>query len=313
MLIAFIHNGRALLPEIAAYRRFFESKGLRTTECFPQEVPAIHPDIEWHFMGSHFRRTFKDNLVIHEFASLSSAPFRKLKDFAKRQLNTTPDFRIFQNEYTRLGMGFTDAVPWGYRSVFIFESPVRELSSGPPLFDFIYAGTLDQSREPRQWLRCFAKDGPLANYTVLVLSKPDKDLQQQFRQFPNIIFHGQVPPDEVAGFIRQCRYGINYQPDKEPFNRQPSGKLLAYLAAGVPVISTDYEWVRDFQRQYGGNYFFLNRDLSNFTLKNLEDFPFSFPDLREWQFTAQLKRSGIAAFLASKTGMAELALIDECY
>lgn len=310
MLIAFVHNRKAILPEIAAYRSFFEGKGLRTIECLPAEVAAIQPDIEWHFMGTHFLRACRNNLVIHEFASLSSPPLRTFKDFIKRKWNTIPDFRIFQNEYTRSAMGFTDLVPWGYRSVFCFEGMQESLPESPVLYDFIYAGTLDQSREPHKWLDCFAGGGSLEGHRVIVLSRPDLRLQARYQNFSNIVFRGEVAPGQVDNYLSQCRFAINYQPDKAPFNQQPSAKLLTYVAGRIPVISTDYAWIREFQQQFGGRYFFLNPTLSNFTWENLENFSFEFPVLDQWSFRAQLKRSGVCNFLAEKTGRPELAIIE---
>lgn len=310
MLIAYVHNRKAILPEIAAYRGFFEGRGLRTIECLPADVAAIQPDIEWHFMGTHFRRASRNNMVIHEYASLSSPPLRTFKDFVKRKLNTLPDFRIFQNEYTRSAMGFTDRVPWGYRSVFYFEETQEALPESDPLYDFMYAGTLDPSREPQRWLDCFATGGSLQGHRVLVLSRPDLRLQARYQESPNIVFKGEVAPGQVGGYLSRCRFAINYQPDKAPFNQQPSGKLLTYCAGRIPVISTDYAWIREFQQQFGGKYFFLEPNLSNFTWENLENFSFEFPALDQWSFLAQLKRSGVCNFLAEKTGRPELALIE---
>lgn len=310
MLIAFVHNKKALLPEIAAYRHFFEGKGLRTTECLPAEIPDIHPDIEWHFMGTHYHRKFRNNLVIHEYASLSAPPFRKIKDLVKRETSTKPDFRIFMNEYIRNSLSFNDGIPWGYRNMIYVKDDNPPQDVIPPLYDFIYAGTLDKSREPHKWLDCFAEGGSMSKRTVLVLSERNEYLQRKYKACSNIRFAGPVPPDQVAGYVHQCRFGINYQPDREPFNRQPSAKLLTYAACGLPVVSTDYAWVREFQQQYGGNYFFLKTDLSNFTWENLNRFHFAPPDLSECGINFQLKQSGVCEFLASRTGMKQLATIE---
>jgi hypothetical protein len=80
MTIAFIHPHKAFLPEIQAYTSFFQSMGVETETIYPNQVSKIRPDLEWHFMGTHLRRKNSLAVVIHEYASLSVPPSRKIKD-----------------------------------------------------------------------------------------------------------------------------------------------------------------------------------------------------------------------------------------
>ena len=88
--------------------------------------------------------------------------------------------------------------------------------------------------------------------------------------------------------------------DKEPFNEQTSTKLLEYAALKMPIITTDYKWIRNFQKENGGNFFYLEKDLSNFIWKNISQFNYSFPDLKEWTWEKQIRKSGVLEFLQTK-------------
>ncbi len=74
---------------------------------------------------------------------------------------------------------------------------------------------------------------------------------------------------------------VNYIPDEEPFNAQTPTKFLEYAAMKIPVISTNYFWISEFQERYGGNYFFLKEDLSNMTWDRITGFPYEFPNLEK--------------------------------
>src|SRR5690348_16961392 len=93
MLIAFTHAFKAFLPEIEAYRQFFEQYGITTKVVRPEEVDSLQPEVEWRFMGLHFRKS-KAPALIHEYASASLPPWRNAKDFIKRRMNITPGFRL---------------------------------------------------------------------------------------------------------------------------------------------------------------------------------------------------------------------------
>jgi|ADGO01.1.fsa_nt_gi hypothetical protein len=56
MLIAFTHAFKAFLPEIAVYRQFFEKYGIETVEANIKEAAGLQPDVEWRFMGTHFKK-----------------------------------------------------------------------------------------------------------------------------------------------------------------------------------------------------------------------------------------------------------------
>ena len=89
-------------------------------------------------------------------------------------------------------------------------------------------------------------------------------------------------------------------PDITPFSKQVSAKFLDYAACGIPVISSDYQWIKEFENSYGGRYFYLLPDLSNLTWEHIKAFSYAAPDLREWTWEKQIEKSGITSFLQKR-------------
>lgn len=298
MTIAFIHNDRAFLPEMEAYVSFFSAyPGITTIVRKQTALPRPPADVEWYFMGTHVRRK-KNIIVVHEYASASMPPFAALKNVIKKNINCLPDYRIFYSEYVAGQFNFDDGIPHGLRGHGIRNGEPVSKKSGKR-YDFIYAGSIDARRGVDVLLECFTT-GNLKDRTLLVLSKDYAQTAMRFSAHKNIFFKGPVPYREVYSYIDQCRYAINFMPDIKPFNKQVSAKFLDYAACSIPVITSQYEWIREFERAYGGRYFYLQPDLSNFTWECINSFSYAAPDLREWTWEKQIERSGIISFLEKR-------------
>ena len=296
MLIAFVHNNKSFLPAMQGYIDFFKNYNVRTSVCTATELHNLRPDVEWHFMG--FDRTPKHGqLKIHDYSSASVPPFASLKNKLKKQLNINPDYRLFQNEFVCNSFGFTDSIPFGFRDVGIHpsnfvDSPVEKKH------DFIYVGEM-KSRKLDPLIQCFST-GALTARSILFLTKNYGQLAKSLKKYPNIHFAGPVAASEVRNYIRASQFGINYVLNVHPFNQQTSTKLLEYAANKTPIVTTDYPWIKEFQSKYGGKYFFLNHDLSNFSWDALQAVEFAFPDLAEWTWEHQIRKSGVLQFLSAK-------------
>jgi glycosyltransferase involved in cell wall biosynthesis len=301
MTIAFIHPHKAFLPEVAAYTGFFSRYGIVTKVIKPEEAATAHCDVEWHFMGHHTRRN-KAVLTIHEYASASVPPFSKVKDAIKKLINATPDYRLFNNEYVLEQFRWRDGVPYGIRNYGIPSGTAHLLPGIEKKHDFVYVGSLDATRRPEVLLNRFTQ-GDLQQHSLLILSGNYETISQQYAAATNITFAGPIPYSDIYAHIQQARFGINYMPDRLPFNRQTAAKFLDYAACGLPIISTNYKWVRDFQQQYGGNYFYLNADLSNLTWKAITEFDYAPPRLESWTWESQLRSSGVLSFLEARLGV----------
>ncbi len=296
MTIAFVHHDQAFLPELNAYHRFFSTLGYTCLSVSPDELGQVHRQVEWFFMGTDISKPREGIYKIHEYISASTPPFRKWKDQFKHFINSQPDFRLFQNEFVRKSLGFDDAIPWGYRDMGVSAAwllrPVRDEEKP---YDFIYAGDCSPSRKLDKLLDQFT--GPMKDSSIIILSRNYESLAERYRPYSNIHFEGPVASEEVPDWLNKARFAINYMPDEAPFNRQTSTKFLEYAACRIPIVSSRYAWVEGFEREYGGKYFYLEKDLSNLTKENVEGFGYGFPDLREWTWDEQIRGCGVVEFL----------------
>jgi glycosyltransferase involved in cell wall biosynthesis len=296
MKIVFIHNHRAFLPELAAYQSFFKIRNI--TSCLAKygEEETSGADVYWYMMGFFPKSFHKKKLIIHEYASASVPPYRKLKDYLKRRLTPRPHFRLYLNEYVREQLNIHDEVPFSYRDMGINEAFFQYREKMAKEYDFIYVGNLSTERKLARLLQVFDQ-GPLKMNSILMLGNDKDNLAKTFRHCPNIHFNASVPWEEVPVHLARAKYAINYIPDEEPFNAQTSTKFLEYAAMKIPVISTHYYWISEFKERYGGNYFLLKKDLTNMTWDRITRFSFEFPDLQSWRWEERILASGILDFL----------------
>ncbi|PWT75330.1 MAG: hypothetical protein C5B59_09195 [Bacteroidetes bacterium] len=296
MTIAFIHSFQSFLPGIRAYIDFFSKYGIQTNEYHPDQYATIRADVAWHFMGIERRRR-KEMVTVHEYASASIPPASRWKDQIKRWVNGRPDYRIFNNEYVHKQFNFHDGVPSGIRDhgIPLLKKDTEEKKE----FDFIYVGTVDQSRKLDALFRQFSKED-LKEKTLLVLSKNYDLVAKKFSGVRNIYFKGPVDTGEVFRLIRKSRYGINYIPDVLPFNQQTSAKFLDYVACGIPVITTDYAWIRQFRQRRGGNFFFVDKNLEHLTWSEISTFNYADPNVEGLDWNSRIRESGVLEFLQSK-------------
>jgi glycosyltransferase involved in cell wall biosynthesis len=300
MIIAFVQNHKAFLPEIDAYSRFFSGYNITCEIVNKNDLGLVHRHIEWWIMGTDLTKPKEGIYKIHEYCFSSVPPWRRWKNWWKSFFNAQPDYRLFLNDYVRKAFNFHDHIPFGYRDMGV---PEQWLQTDPHLhekeYDFVYTGDFSPERELEPLLNHFST-GPLNNKSLLLIGKNYEYLQENYAGYRNIVFMGPLPHNTMDTYILKARFGINYTIDKEPFNQQTSVKLLEYAALGLPVISTRYAWIEKFQQQYGGNYFYLQPGLENFTWENIIEFPFSQPDLSNWTWESQIRNSGVLQFLESK-------------
>jgi glycosyltransferase involved in cell wall biosynthesis len=300
MIIAFVHNNKAFLPELDAYSRFFSGYNITCEIVDKNELGLLHRHVEWWIMGVDLSKPKEGIYKIHEYSSSSLPPWRRWKNWWKSFFSSQPDFRLFLNEYVKKAISLHDHIPFGYREMGI---PEQWLQADPFLhereFDFVYTGDLSPVRQPEVLLNCFST-GAMKDKTLLVISRNYEQLQANYANYENIAFMGPLPYSSMDAHILKARFGINYVPDKEPFNRQTAVRLLEYAALGLPIITSRYAWVENFQQKHGGNFFYLEPDLSNFTWEQINNLAYSKPDVEGFTWEQQIRRSGVLEFLELK-------------
>lgn len=297
MDVLLIHKNKAYLPEIPAYKEYFNKKSpFNFHDINDIGERDLHDfKVLWTFMGiDKLQRLNQNQIIIHEYNSLSVGKFASLKDFLKKHLNIEPNLRIFLNHQVKEKYNFPESTPYLYRdmgiheSFFVAEKVKKE-------YDFTYVGVISRERKTYNLLNYFKYK--LKKQTILLIGQPPDDIYQEFKQCPNIIFAGRVAYSHVSSLASKAIYGINYIPDSHPFNLQTSTKLLEYFAMGLKVVTTDYRWVQCFEKKNNIKIFKINEDLDNFNIHAINNFDHQKVDVTNYRWEKVLEESGIVQYL----------------
>lgn len=257
MLIHYVHGGDAYLPELAAYAAYLESLGHQAQ--IHRDGASVPGDaaVVWWLCGRVPRgaaRRFPHAFQVHEYASASVPPWAWLKDRAKHASQPRPQYRLFQNAWVRARLGFADGVPCEFRDMGIAPAFfAAQDTPAAPEFDAVYLGDMRRLRHFIPLLQGLEQAG----LCTLLIGEPPPELRAAFAPLRHATLTGRVPHDAVPGLLRRARFGLNLVPNQAPYHQQTSTKLLEYCAVGLPVVSTDYPWVRAFAQEHGARFAFL--------------------------------------------------------
>lgn len=294
--ILFVRKPHVYLPELPAYKQYLAKHHPKVTTIESTYLESYNPkeyDIIWHFMGLDTNGA--GNYVVHEYNSLSTQPFAKLKNIIKNTINKKPDRRVFLSEKVRADFGFKDDVPSHIRNMGIDEQFFGTKHAESPEYNFIYVGGLNRGPIIEKVLDNFKTN--LKGATVLLVGDAPSELKQRYKDCKNIIFHGRVAYENVPALLGKARYGLNIMPDTYPFNVQTATKVIEYCAAGLPVVTTDYEWIRTFEKETGAACFKIDGQGSNMTMDALAAFEFNSPSCGNLKWEQVIAESGIFGFL----------------
>lgn len=233
---------QAYTPEAYAYTKYLRDRNL-SVQLESEGMLDLDNDINIYFMGIRpfWTKNKGKALEIHEYQSLSVAPYPYVKDFVKKSINRKPAGRIFLNKIVRKGMGFSDQIPYIHRDMGVDESLFQQPDSDPE-YDVVYAGSIDgRPGLIEQIIKLAKKD-----LNILIIGDARNEVSSLFYKYNNVTFTGRVNRDELAVLYRKCRAGLNYTPDIYPFNIQTSTKVLEYLSSGLILITNSYEWLNNF-------------------------------------------------------------------
>lgn len=297
--ILFIRSPNAYLPEIDAYIKYFNT----TKDFIAYDVSCIDEfrtlnnfDIIWEFKGFGGIKV-KEQILVHEYASLSTGRFPKSKNLIKSRFNYIPNIRIFLNQEVKSNLYFRDNIKYCYRDMgidqnFIITDKVKKE------FDFVYVGLINKDREMDKFLHIFSQR---PNGKLCLIGDVEMDIYSKFKNNTDITFLGRVKYDDVPKLAAKANYGINYIPDKFPYNIQTSTKLLEYLALNLKIITTDYQWVRNFEIQNDSWFYKLDYHNLQFDIDDINQHKFrSNFKSNNFLWNTVIKRSGIEDILRSK-------------
>lgn len=270
--ILFLRSKRAFLPEIDAYMEYFNKTDqfeAYDSSRLGEDYKVEDFDVIWEFKGLGGTKA-KDKVIIHEYASLSTGSLPLVKNNIKSMLNSKPDLRIFLNENVKNGFKFTDNINYCYRDMGINESFLNAKNDVKE-YDFVYVGSICKSRQMDIFLKEFTKTNP---GKLCLIGNVEDEIYREYKNNKDITFTGKVPYLEVPKIASKSIYGINYIPNKYPFNIQTSTKLLEYIALGLKIITTDYMWIKQFEEKYDCDFYKLDYNNFNLSIKDIQEHEF---------------------------------------
>jgi glycosyltransferase involved in cell wall biosynthesis len=249
--VHFVHGGASYLPELAAYRTHI---GAWDWQAVVHDGPATVPDDEavvWWICGRvpamHARR-LRRSWHVHEYASASVPPAAWIKDRVKRWTHPRPDHRVFQSEWVRRRMGFSDGVGSSLRDMGVPSTFLAVQPQGEPEFDFVYLGETSRLASFLPALAAMLD----ARLSLLVVGSVAPSVRDVLPRFANVRCIGRIAHADVPAQLLRARAGLNLVPTQLPFTEQTSTKFLEYLAVGLPVVSNDYPWAQRMAGEYPG-------------------------------------------------------------
>lgn len=287
--LCFVLSGKALLPEVQAYREYFSANYQVFVRHDTADVSQF--DIVWFFMGIPFYQARPGQFVVHEYTSLSTPPYARLKDRIKRHFLPTPSLRVFQNKVQANILNFTDSVPHLFRDMGVAVNFMQPLSTKKTL-DLIYTGSMARSRQLDKALDKIVAVKPDVKLDLYGI--PETYLQRRYAAYPAIAFRGPVDYNDMPRLLHKAHFGLNYVPNVYPYNLQTSTKLLEYAACGLPVIGNKTAWVNTFLEQQTLQYYDIEQ------LGSWPDNSVVAPGTllsKDWQWQARIASAGFETIL----------------
>lgn len=272
-------------PEAYAYEKYLSKHGWQVQLDYELDP---NNDVNIYFMGMRpfWQKKQGGAIEIHEYQSLSTPPYAKIKNYFKKTINSKPSGRIFLNNIVHKNLPFNDNIPYIYRDMGVDEA-FFQMPNKQPDFDILYSGSVQGRIGLVEILLNLSK-----SYKVIVIGNIAEELRPIFKQ-ANITLTGRVERQYLPELYRNARYGLNYTPDIYPYNIQTSTKTLEYLASGLQVISNKYQWAEQFFREKNYSPIWLERKL------NLVDYAVTSCNMNEYSWSNILNQSNLLGFLMS--------------
>lgn len=296
--MAAIIRSSAYYPEIYAYKKFFEKfDGIKFDIIFSDDIrELLNYDADCYFIKIGFDSKFnvrdKNKIYIHDYTSCSTGSFPKIKNLIKRYFNYNADIKVFLNEFVMNEYGYhndRDGIirDMGVDDCFFYDG---EEKNG---HEFIYAGTIDDSRNISKVLYSFKRSGR----NITLVGAPADNIYYEYKNIKNILFTGVLTREETAAELKSSLYGINITPAIYPFDNQTSTKTLEYCAANLKVVCNHNSWNEKFVRQESANFLFTE----DFNIpEDIESFDFVIPSMDRFHWDKVINDSGLSRILFSK-------------
>lgn len=280
--LAVVSSGKAFLPEMLAYKKYFEEHGFDVDFLNADQVSVANHDVTLLFCGFYpFWRKYSGT-VVAEYHSLSTGRWSKVKDFLKGFFNVSPSCYVFLNEYVQKNINVRNERPSVLRPMGYDGDLVRSSLREEKIYDVAYVGSVrDGVKE------AVVKLADLGA-RVVVAGNVD-DIRHN-----NVECFGKVSIEEAYRLMSMSTLGLNYTPDIEPWSKQDSTKVIEYCALGMGVITNSYEWVRDFEVSRGARFLDIEKISC---LRDITNFQYIVPDVADLEWRKVMDDSGLVEMI----------------
>lgn len=251
MYIGITITPHAYTPEAYAYKKFLETHGHQVQlDVASNLAPDNHVNI--YFLGIKSKKSAGKAKEIHEYQSLSTPSFPRIKNFTKSIINCKPDGRIFLNSTVEKNFFFTDKIPKIYRDMGVDDAFFQKPSENPD-FDIVYCGSFSGRHGLQNEILRLHEIG----FRLCLIGDIPSDFKKIIKNKKNIHLTGRLSREKIPQYYKNSLAGLNYTPDLYPFNIQTSTKTLEYLASGLICISNRYNWSINFSNKTNNEFIWV--------------------------------------------------------
>lgn len=272
--VAILLPDNCYAPEVYALDNFLRKNSLEIkSEIVSYELLLKRQyDFDLVYMMMGFSPLFFNDIKIseiHDYASLSTGGFKNIKNFIKRNFQKKPVHRFFLNNQVKEIMNFNDGIGYSFRDMGVDEEFFNIKKDKVKEYDFCYIGSITDDRKIDELLNIFLKN---KNKNICLVGENNLSKKDKYIRAENIFFLGRRDRAGVLEVLSKSEIGINYTPNTFPFNKQTSTKVLEYLAAGLDVVSNHYDWVNEFEKEIGINFWDIKDLGNNILARNIDEF-----------------------------------------
>jgi len=294
VIIGFLNEGKAFIPELYAYRSSFSQiPGAEVVVFDNYHLAVEESDILFLFMGMFPFWLKRPKLLITEYHSLSTGKYPRIKDFIKSVINVKGDVSVFLNEKVREALPLVGGM-YKTRCMGFDGEFVRKYINSKKEFDFVYSGSLREGVGPV--ISEIAKKG----FSILVVGSDESFFENE----SNVVSVGKVGLEASYKYMSKARWGLNIVPDHYPYNIQDSTKVIEYLSLGLGVVTNRYKWVVDFERSIGAKFLYYD----DVWFSQIEGYSFSSGNIEYYEWNKVIEKSGL---LESISAMVQVCALDE--
>jgi len=278
-------------PEAFAYKDYLIRNGWEVQLDY-EEFLSYENDITLLFLGlDPFWKKNRFKKIIHDYPSLSTGKFPKIKNFVKKRINRKPDGRIFLNSFVENEFNFKNCknsinIDVGVDHLFFERVDVNKK------YDLVYSGVI----LGRDGLIRELKRLAILGFRILIIGEVDENLKKYLGLQGEVFFAGRVDRDKLPGLYRLAKAGLSISPDIYPFSSQTTIKTLEYLASGIGLVSSHYGWINQFSDKYNYDPLWID---SIKTKDDFDYFEFSQIDMMEFSWDSVLKKTNFNNFVHS--------------